>query len=118
MEASDPAHGASTAAPPGPSVGDAPLTLARHAAEDAVTARGPERFSNRELSWLEFSSRLLDLAQDRTVPLLERVKFLAIFSEGLTSSSRFVSPASRIGLTQDFAGTPPTGCARATRCGR
>jgi polyphosphate kinase len=45
--------------------------------------RGPERFSNRELSWLEFGSRLLDLAQDPTVPILERVKFLAIFSEGL-----------------------------------
>jgi len=44
---------------------------------------GPERFSNRELSWLEFGSRLLDLADDDRVPLLERVKFLAIFSEGL-----------------------------------
>lgn len=50
---------------------------------DVVGGMGRERFSNRELSWLEFSSRLLDLAQDRTVPLLERVKFLAIFSEGL-----------------------------------
>jgi len=83
MEASEPARGASTAAPPGPSVGDAPLTLARPAAEDAVTALGPERFSNRELSWLEFGARLLDLADDERVPLLERVKFLAIFSEGL-----------------------------------
>jgi polyphosphate kinase len=44
---------------------------------------GPERFSNRELSWLEFGSRLLDLAEDPGVPLLERVKFLAIFAEGL-----------------------------------
>ena len=48
-----------------------------------MTARGPERFSNRELSWLEFGARLLDLADDERVPLLERVKFLAIFSEGL-----------------------------------
>ena len=46
-------------------------------------ARGPERFSNRELSWLEFGARLLDLADDERTPLLERVKFLAIFSEGL-----------------------------------
>jgi len=44
---------------------------------------GPERFSNRELSWLEFGSRLLDLTEDPDVPLLERLKFLAIFSEGL-----------------------------------
>ena len=32
--------------------------------EDAVTVRGPERFSNRELSWLDFGARLLDLADD------------------------------------------------------
>ncbi len=44
---------------------------------------GSDRFSNRELSWLEFGDRLLDLADDPSVPLLERVKFLAIFSEGL-----------------------------------
>jgi polyphosphate kinase len=50
---------------------------------DSVAALGPARFSNRELSWLEFGARLLDLAEDRHVPLLERVKFLAIFSEGL-----------------------------------
>ena len=44
---------------------------------------GPERFYNRELSWLDFSARLLELAGQETLPLLERVKFLAIFSEGL-----------------------------------
>jgi len=42
-----------------------------------------ERFINRELSWLEFGARLLDLAADTQLPLLERVKFLAIFAEGL-----------------------------------
>jgi polyphosphate kinase len=51
--------------------------------EDPISERGPERFTNRELSWLEFGARLLDLAEDERVPLLERVKFLAIFSEGL-----------------------------------
>ena len=40
-------------------------------------------FLNRELSWLEFNSRVLKEAQDETVPLLERVKFLAIFSTNL-----------------------------------
>jgi len=44
---------------------------------------GPSRFANRELSWLDFSERLLDLAQDSSLPVLERVKFLAIFAEGL-----------------------------------
>ena len=42
-----------------------------------------DRFANRELSWLEFADRLLDLAADERQPLLERVKFLAIFTEGL-----------------------------------
>jgi polyphosphate kinase len=42
-----------------------------------------EKFINRELSWLEFNSRVLEEAQDPTVPLLERVKFLAIFSSNL-----------------------------------
>ena len=40
-----------------------------------------QRFTNRELSRLDFGARLLDLAEDDGVPLLERVKFLAIFSE-------------------------------------
>lgn len=42
-----------------------------------------ERLINRELSWLDFAARLLQLAADDRIPLLERAKFLAIFSEGL-----------------------------------
>src|SRR2546429_1139518 len=38
---------------------------------------------DRDLSWLEFNARVLALAEDPSVPLLERLKFLAIFSGNL-----------------------------------
>ena len=46
-----------------------------------VEAFGYQRFTNREQSRLDFGARLLDLAEDDSVPLLERAKFMAIFSE-------------------------------------
>jgi polyphosphate kinase len=44
---------------------------------------GSERFLNRELSWLDFDRRVLALAEDASQPLLERVRFLAIFGRNL-----------------------------------
>ncbi|MFO0851372.1 MAG: polyphosphate kinase 1 [Gemmataceae bacterium] len=43
----------------------------------------PSLYLNRELSWLQFNRRVLEEAQDPSVPLLERVKFLAIFGSNL-----------------------------------
>src|SRR4051812_29982049 len=42
-----------------------------------------ELYANRELSWLDFNDRVLQLAEDERMPLLERVKFLAIYSTNL-----------------------------------
>src|SRR4051794_12160904 len=50
---------------------------------DMGTALESSRYLNRELSMLEFQARVLALAEDPSVPLLERAKFLAIFSGNL-----------------------------------
>ncbi len=42
-----------------------------------------DRFADRELSWLSFNERVLELAEDESLPLLERAKFLAIFASNL-----------------------------------
>jgi polyphosphate kinase len=49
----------------------------------AADLRHPSLYLNRELSWLEFNRRVLYEAQDARTPLLERLKFLAIFSSNL-----------------------------------
>jgi polyphosphate kinase len=60
------------------------------ALKNELLERGPgatqaveARYYNRELSWLEFNARVLALAENEDLPLLERVKFLAIFTSNL-----------------------------------
>jgi polyphosphate kinase len=43
----------------------------------------PAYYFNRELSWMQFNARVLELAEDQSLPLLERVKFCAIYSSNL-----------------------------------
>jgi polyphosphate kinase len=53
------------------------------APQQVPTLDAPQLFTNRELSWLQFNERVLELAEDESIPLLERVKFLAIYAANL-----------------------------------
>ena len=55
----------------------------------------PDHFLNRELSWLEFSRRVLSIAQRPDFPLLERAKFLAIWSDNLDEFFQVRWPGSK-----------------------
>src|SRR5437868_9208725 len=59
------------------------LALLPHAIQPERDYLDPKNFINRELSWLEFNRRVLEEAQDATQPLIERVKFMTIFSNNL-----------------------------------
>ena len=60
-----------------------PTKAAKPARPRRVDLRDPALFANRELSWLDFNDRVLQLAQDESLPLLERARFLAIFVNNL-----------------------------------
>jgi len=51
--------------------------------EDVPDLDSADLYTNRELSWLDFNERVLQLAEDERTPLLERVKFLAIYTSNL-----------------------------------
>src|SRR5271166_4623011 len=67
----------------------APTREDRPASAGASAGAGPgaledsSLYINRELSWLEFNDRVLQLAEDEQLPLLERVKFCAIYTTNL-----------------------------------
>ncbi|HEX2266113.1 MAG TPA: hypothetical protein VHH14_07500, partial [Solirubrobacterales bacterium] len=62
---------------------DAPSAGAEVEAEAGRDLEDPALYFNRELSWVEFNDRVLQLAEDPRVPLLERVNFCAIYEENL-----------------------------------
>jgi polyphosphate kinase len=86
IEAADVTTTSTEARPDGPAWRqDGPPPAAPPAATAAlVEDELPEhRYLNRELSWLDFNARVLALAADTSLPLLERAKFLAIFASNL-----------------------------------
>ena len=67
------------------------------------------RFINRELSWLDFNSRVLAQAEDPLVPLLERVKFCAIWCSNLDEFFQVRVAGLKDQLAGQFTGTTPDG---------
>jgi polyphosphate kinase len=63
--------------------GDSAVASPPAATHAAATDLPEDRYLNRELSWLDFNARVLALAADNSLPLLERAKFLAIFASNL-----------------------------------
>jgi polyphosphate kinase len=59
------------------------VSVGRPRRADGTFLPSDERFLNRELSWLAFDERVLTLGEDPNIPLLERVKFLAIAASNL-----------------------------------
>src|SRR3954469_1121734 len=51
--------------------------------DESSSAAAPDRFLDREGSWLDFNARVLELAADGALPLLDRVRFAAIFAGNL-----------------------------------
>lgn len=79
---------------------------ARPTAPDQANAR---LFLNRELSWLEFNSRVLDEARDPSVPLVERLKFLTIVASNLDEFFMVRVAGLKQQLSGNVAETPPDG---------
>ena len=66
-----------------PNATPSPDALPANGSSSPRDLKDPALYNNREVSWLEFDSRVLQLAEDPTTPLLERAKFLAITATNL-----------------------------------
>ncbi|MDA8016421.1 MAG: polyphosphate kinase 1 [Thermoanaerobaculia bacterium] len=92
---------------PQPAEGTA--VAARPARPPRQDLENPSLYFNRELSWLEFNRRVLEEALDTRHPLLERVKFLAIFSSNLDEFFMIRVSGLRRQLQAEVVKRPPDG---------
>ena len=69
----------------------------------------PDHYLNRETSWLDFNARVLALAQRPSVPLLARVKFLAIWASNLDEFFQVRVAGLKEQVAQRVTATPPDG---------
>src|SRR5262245_53414660 len=83
-----------------------PVLVKAAVADDPASAK---LFINRELSWLEFNSRVLDEARDASVPLLERLKFLSIVASNLDEFFMIRVAGLKQQLSGNVAETPADG---------
>jgi polyphosphate kinase len=81
----------------------------QQAEAEKIDLNDPGLFINRELSWLQFNERVLEEALDESHPLLERVKFLSIFSSNLDEFFMIRVSGLRRQLAADVVETPPDG---------
>src|SRR5579875_946235 len=100
----------SASGPQGPGDGAwAPTWPAGPVTAPLAVAGAERRYFNRELSWLDFNRRVLALAQAEEQPLLERAKFLAIFSSNLDEFFQVRVAGLKDQLAAGLSGTAPDG---------
>ena len=69
----------------------------------------PETFIDRELSWLAFNTRVLELAEDSSIPILERIRFLAIVSSNLDDFFMIRVASVKLKIESGLVGTNSAG---------